>query len=142
MSFSVNLGAFQMFTKEQLQGILLSLARPELAIFQNVKKQTGYEIRVRVVIRGDILFLNYINRTLLQYQLDSTIKMQESKVRPLPVLRISRVDALFELCKLVPNLPDAKNKWASFKEVISIMFLGEHRTQEGLDSILALKGEI
>ena len=131
-----------MFNKEQLQGILLSLARPELAIFQNAKKQTGYEIRVRVVIRGDIAFLNYINRTLFQYQIESTIKLQESKVRPLPVLRISRVDTLFELCKLVPDLPDAKNKWVSFKKVINLMFLGEHRAQEGLDLILELKGEI
>ena len=131
-----------MFTKEQLQGILLSLARPELAIFQNSKKQTGYEIRVRVVIRGDIAFLNYINRTLFQYQIESTIKLQESKVRPLPVLRISRVDTLHDLCQLVPVLPDAKNKWVSFKKVINIMFLGEHRAQEGLDLILELKGEI
>ena len=138
----VNLEVLQLFNKEQLQGILLSLARPELAIFQNAKKQTGYEIRVRVVIRGDIAFLNYINRTLFQYQIESTIKLQESKVRPLPVLRISRVDTLFELCKLVPDLPDAKNKWVSFKKVINLMFLGEHRAQEGLDLILELKGEI
>jgi hypothetical protein len=131
-----------LFTKDQLQGILLSLARPELAIFQNSKKPTGYEIRVRVVIRGDISFLNYINRTLHQYQIESTIKLQESKVRPLPVLRISRIDTLFELCKLVPNLPDAKDKWVSFKKVINIMFIGEHRSQDGLDLILELKGEI
>ena len=131
-----------MFTKDQLQGILLSLARPELAIFQNLNKQTGYEIRVRVVIRGNIDFLNYINRTLFQYQIDSTIKLKESKVRSKPVLRISKIDTLYELCKLVPNLPDAKNKWESFKEVIKIMYDGEHRTQEGLDAILEFKGAI
>ena len=50
---------------------------------------------------------------------------------------------LWKLCNLVPNdLPDAKNVWINFKEVIEIMDNGEHHTLEGLDRILVLKGEL
>ena len=138
----VDLGVLRMFTKEQIQGILLSLARPELAIFQNSKKQIGYEVRVRVVIRGEFDFLTAIERSLLQYNVESKIKMKESKVRPLPVLRVSQIGNLCRLCNLVPNLPDAKNKWESFKAVIDLMYHGKHMTQKGLDEILQFKGAV
>jgi hypothetical protein len=44
---------------------------------------------------------------------------------------------------LVPDdLPDSKNMWSDFKEIIRLIDNGEHLTLEGFEKILKLKGEI
>ena len=42
-----------MYSKSQLEGIILAKSIPELTIYKNSKKQVGYEVRIRVVFRGD-----------------------------------------------------------------------------------------
>ena len=41
-----------MFTREQLEGILVAIARPQIAIAQNVRHSTGYKIKLSVEIRA------------------------------------------------------------------------------------------
>ena len=41
-----------MYSKGQLQGILISLAKPEVHVAKAAKLQIGYRVRVRVNIRG------------------------------------------------------------------------------------------
>ena len=50
---------------------------------------------------------------------------------------------IWKLCQLVPDdLPDSKNMWSDFKEIIRLIDNGEHLTLEGFEKILKLKGEI
>ena len=132
-----------MFEMGQLQGILLTLARPELTIYANEKKHIGYEVRVRVIFRADSMdFIENLNDSLRAFHVDSNIKESESKIRPKPMLRVSGIENLRILCGLVPNKPDSKGQWRTFTQAVGIIFNGEHTTQEGLDELLRLKGEI
>jgi len=128
----------------QLQGILLSLARPELTIYANEKKHIGYEIRMRIFFRAEsMLFLEILRDSFQAFHVECKIKESESKIRPKPVLWISGINNLKTVGELLPaNLPGAKNQWDIFKDAIDIVFNGEHTTQDGLDRLLKLKGEI
>jgi hypothetical protein len=138
-----NLEINHMFEMGQLQGILLTLARPELTIYANEKKHIGYEVRVRVIFRANSMsFIESLNDSLRAFHVESTIKERESKIRPKPMLRVSGIENLRILCGLVPDKPDSKRQWKNFTLAVGIIFNGEHTTQEGLDELLRLKGEI
>ena len=40
------------------------------------------------------------------------------------------------------QLPDSKGEWARFRTLVELISNGEHRTAEGFDEILKLKGLI
>ena len=126
-----------MFSIEQLQGILLSIAKPEVHISRADNLQIGYRVRVRVNIRGSA-----VNRSLLQQSVTTKYKDKEHKSRPRPILTIGGLQNIWKLCQVVPNLPDAKKTWVDFKEIVAILDAGEHHTLEGLERILQIKGEI
>jgi hypothetical protein len=130
-------------SREQLQGVLLASARPELTIYRNEKKNLGYEVRTRVFFRADsAAFLGYIQGALEQENITSQYRLSESKVRPKPVLWVSGISNLIVLCGLVPKYPDAKDVWESFNQAVNVIYHGEHNTQQGLDILLGLKGLI
>ena len=132
-----------MYSKGQLQGILLSIAKPEVHVAKATKLQIGYRVRVRVNIRGASNFLLGVQRTLLQHGVESNYKEKEHKSRPRPILTIGGLTNIWKLCQLVPDdLPDAKDNWNEFEEIIEILDSGEHHTLEGLERILQLKGEL
>tara|TARA_R110000787_G_C13426876_1_gene445304 strand:- start:1856 stop:2251 length:396 start_codon:yes stop_codon:yes gene_type:complete len=131
-----------MFSIEQLQGILLSIAKPEVHISRADNLQIGYRVRVRVNIRGSKAFLSAVNRSLLQQSVTTKYKDKEHKSRPRPILTIGGLQNIWKLCQVVPNLPDAKKTWVDFKEIVAILDAGEHHTLEGLERILQIKGEI
>ena len=61
-----------MFTKEQLEGILVSLASPEVSIEKDSKQSIGYRIRLVVKVRAmNIEFLSTLQETLEEYGIDS-----------------------------------------------------------------------
>jgi len=69
--------------------------------------------------------------------------MKEHKARPKPILKIGGIKNLYRICELVPKvLPDAKNEWSVFREVVDLIDDGYHKTAEGLDRMLELKGLI
>ena len=132
-----------MFNKGQLTGILISIAKPEIHVSRADNTNIGYRVRVRVNFRGSEPFILCLQRTLEQKGITGRYKEKEHKSRPRPILSVGGMVNLWKLCNLVPNdLPDAKNVWINFKEVIEIMDNGEHHTLEGLDRILVLKGEL
>lgn len=132
-----------MYTKGQLEGILLSIAKPEVHVAKAAKLSIGYRVRVRVNIRGSKDFLEGVQRTLLQNQVNADYKDKEHKSRPRPILTIGGLLNIWRLCQLVPDeLPDSKSIWKDFKEIIKIIDSGEHHTLEGLERILEIKGEI
>ena len=132
-----------MFNKGQLTGILISIAKPEIHVSRADNTNIGYRVRVRVNFRGSEPFILGLQRTLEQKGITGRYKEKEHKSRPRPILSVGGMVNLWKLCNLVPNeLPDAKNVWINFKEVIEIMDNGEHHTLEGLDRILVLNGEL
>ena len=132
-----------MYNKGQLQGILLSIAKPEVHVAKAAKLQIGYRVRVRVNIRGASNFLLGVQRTLLQNGVESNYKEKEHKSRPRPILTIGGLTNIWKLCRLVPDdLPEAKDNWNDFEEIIEILDSGEHHTLEGLERILQIKGEL
>ena len=132
------------FSEEQLQGILLSIGRPELTIYRNERKDVGYEIRIRINVRADNYeFLLSINRGLNANDIDSKLKDRESNIRPKPILWVSGIENIIKLCNMMPDdTPSNKSNWSNFNEAANIIYMGEHSKQSGLDELLILKGEI
>jgi hypothetical protein len=132
-----------MFNLDTLRGILLAIARPELTIYQNEKKNIGYEIRVRINVRADSRrFLEEINSCLLENNIRCKVKYNEGKHRPKPILWISGIRHIVNVCELLNGYPSAKGNWAEFTKAVNIIYEGRHNTQEGLDTLLRIKGEI
>jgi len=132
-----------MFNLDMTKGAILAIARPELTIYQNEKKHIGYEIRIRINIRADSTrFLEEINGVLLENNIRSKVKYSEGKHRPKPILWVSGIRNVIGVCNLVGNNPSSKTDWGQFYEAANIIYEGLHNTQEGLDRLLKLKGEL
>jgi len=128
-----------MFTKEQLQGILLTLPKCEVHINQAKNIDIGYRVRLRINFRASSDFLLALQRTLTQYEIKSTFKDIEHKSRPKPILRVGGHKDVYLLSKLIPDLPDAKNEWNRNLEIIDIVSNGQHLELSGLERIFELK---
>ena len=61
-----------MFNKGQLEGILLSLAKPEIHTSRANDTNLGYRVRVRVNFRGNADFLKALSRTFEQKKINNT----------------------------------------------------------------------
>ena len=129
-----------MYSKDMLAGILLGASKVDFNIERANDAQIGY--RVKLIIRADLFFLKGIQRSLEQHQISSNLKEKESKTRPKPILKIGGIKNLYKITQLVPVLPDAKGEWEAFREVVKLLDENKHRTAEGLDRILQLKGVI
>tara|TARA_R110000824_G_C14760071_1_gene629688 strand:+ start:96 stop:524 length:429 start_codon:yes stop_codon:yes gene_type:complete len=139
-----------MFTKEQLEGILVSLASPEISIEKDRKQSIGYRIRLVVKIRAmNYGFLSVLQETLEEYGIDSYLKTTEHCNRKYPILRITSINNLLQFFKLIPNIPkhcvdyleySDSDKFESFLEVLTIVSNKHHLTQKGFDKILEIKG--
>ena len=75
-----------MFSKEQLEGIFLSIPTAEIIIAKESNISIGYRVRLRVCLRGRKDFLLGIQRSLLQYEIESKYKEKEHKGRPRPIM--------------------------------------------------------
>jgi len=129
-----------MFSKGQLQGIMISSAIPEIIVAKEHTVTLGYRVRLRICLRGHKELLLGVQRSLLQYEIESKLKEKESKSRPRPILLITNMVNLNKTCdELIPDLP-MNPFWVTFKECVGMCTNGEHLTQKGLDTILQMKG--
>tara|TARA_R110000751_G_scaffold4372_5_gene21419 strand:+ start:6170 stop:6571 length:402 start_codon:yes stop_codon:yes gene_type:complete len=125
-----------MFTKEQLQGILLSLARPEVTFYRSNATDTGQTIRLRVNFRAETPFLQAIERTLDQYQIEYVYRESEGANRDKPLLYVGRRDSLIKLSNLLPELlPASNNQWNPFLVALEKVKDGQHLTLDGMTLI-------
>lgn len=132
-----------MYSKQMLAGILLGASKVDFNIERAKDSQIGYRVKLKLIVRAsDETFLNGIKRSLEQHQITSSLKAKESKTRPKPILKIGGIKNLYKITELVPNLPDAKNEWETFREVVKLLDENKHRTAEGLERIFELKGVI
>ena len=128
-----------MFSKEQLEGIFLSIPTTEIIVAKENNISIGYRVRLRVCLRGKDDFLLGIQRTLLQYEIESKYKEKEHRGRPRPILIISGKTNLNKLMHFVPNSP-SNAEWEDFEDALHICNNGEHLSQVGFDKILKMKG--
>jgi len=131
-----------MFSKDMLIGILLSSSKMDFHIERAKDSQIGYRIKLKLIFRAEESFLKAEERTLLQHEITSSYKEKESKTRPKPILRIGGIKNLFKITELVPILPDAKDEWVTFRELVELISENKHRISSGLDRIFELKGLI
>ena len=116
-----------MYTKEQLEGILLSQAKCEINVSKDITASIGYRVRLRINFRGEKDYLIAIARSLNQNSVYSKFKEKEHQARPRPILTVTGKTDL----------------WETFKEAREIVHdLKGHQTSDGLDRILELKGLI
>ena len=126
-----------------LIGILVSLARTDVLIERKDSAAIGYRVRLRMSIRGEMEFLEAINRTLYQHEIKSSISEKESGGRPKPILRIGGNLNLYKTMNLIPPyIPDCKNSLNNFREIVDLVANKEHLQLEGFNKILELKGLI
>ena len=104
-----------MFTKEQLEGVIISLAQPEISVERDDNQSIGYRIRLRVHFRSvNENFLSLTQDTLTDLGIDSY---------------------------LIPkDLPQSNNKFTDFQEVLTIVSNKHHLTQKGFERVLEIKG--
>lgn len=131
-----------MYSKDMLIGILLSSSKMDFHIERAKDSQIGYRIKLKLIFRAEESFLKAVERTLLQHEITSSYKEKESKTRPKPILKVGGIKNLFKITELVPILPDAKDEWLTFRELVELISENKHRTSDGLDRIFELKGLI
>jgi len=129
------------FSKDIITGILLSSSKMNLHMSVDERMQIGYNVRLRLVIRGKNEFILALRRSLLQHGIETTYREKENKKRPMPVLYIGGVKNLCKTKELVPELPDAKDEWKLFREAVDIMSDRRHLTLEGIERLVEIKGE-
>tara|TARA_R100000908_G_scaffold28313_2_gene12943 strand:- start:404 stop:796 length:393 start_codon:yes stop_codon:yes gene_type:complete len=127
------------FSREELAGIFLSIPTAEVSVVKANNMSTGYRVRLRICIRGKLDYLQAIQRSLLQSQIECVIKEKENKQRAKPILIISDKKSMERVLALVPHKPSNVN-WHIFDEIFVLYMWQRHLTQEGLDEILELKG--
>ena len=148
MNFMGDLG---MLTREQLQGVLISIAKPQFLITRDERYSTGYCVRLSVKITTNVDLCNAISRSLLHIQIKSKVKndrtWQDGKVSVLVnkihsrgFLIVNGNDNLYKLLELIPKTLPANADWLRFSQALESVKDGKHQTQEGLDKLFEIKG--
>ena len=131
-----------MYSKDMLTGIILSSFVLEIRVNKDKKLSIGYRTTVSLVARGNLEWLNAIERSLLQHGISSNLNNKESKNRPSPLLRISSISNLKKVKNLLKDLPSRNFKINQFNELVNLILNKKHLTLDGFDTILKLKGVI
>ena len=130
-----------MFTKGQFEGIILAMATPEITVERSKSAAAGYRVKLRIHFRcRNGSFLEGFQEYLTENDIDSYFKESEGSHRPYPLLRITKPENLRRFLALIPDLPDANDRFECFKKVLTMYEKGTHMTQKGLDDLLIIKG--
>jgi len=128
-----------MYTKEQLEGILLTVARPEVTIYKSVRSSSGYTIRIRIMFRANRDFLIALQRRLEQGNVNSILRDSEGVNRDKPVLIIGQQPSVRAIRNLMPTtVPCSHSDWSKFDIVIEYLEEGLHLTKEGMSTLIEM----
>tara|TARA_R110000744_G_scaffold34094_1_gene79695 strand:+ start:15380 stop:15802 length:423 start_codon:yes stop_codon:yes gene_type:complete len=130
---------FKMFNREQLQGVLLTVARPEVTIYRSSQSKTGWTIRTRVMFRAKREFLIVLQRKFEQLEIESILREKEGVNREAPVLIIGTKKSLTNLRELMPRtLPCSHANWNKFDTVLVALNEKTHLEKEGMSLLLEM----
>ena len=133
-------GGKQMYSREQLEGVLLGKMKLEILAFENKNNKLGYGVKLGIKVRGDYDFLEMVSQSiLLHWGISLPVKEQENKTRKSPVISTQKLKHIEALLDCIPDLPDSKGELGMFREAFEIIINGEHKYQEGFDAILEIK---
>jgi len=120
-----------MYSKGQIEGMLLTIATPEVTVFRT---GDSYGVRLRVLFRTTNLhFLSSLQRSLYQYRIKSILKDRESKQRNLPILIIGDRRSLRRLINIIPNnVPKSHNNWDLLIRMLEAVEEGKHLDEDGI----------
>ena len=123
-----------MYSKEQLKGILLSLAVPEIVMFTSKDSKMPYDCRLRIVLRStNPSLLKAIQRTLNQHMIKSVLKSKENKQRVGPILILGNRNSLRRVINLLPeNVPRTHTGWDFFEKMLSAIEENKHLDEDGI----------
>ena len=127
-----------MFSEGQLQGVLLTIARPEVTAYQSQSK-TGWTIRTRVMFRASKSFLVALQRKFEQLEIKSILRLIEGANREAPVLIVGKRDSIKILRDLMPkHIPCSHSNWALIDDIMAGMENKEHLEDEGMSGLIEL----
>ena len=123
-----------MYSKGQIQGMLLTIANPEVTIYKTNVNNISYGVRVRVLFRATNMdFLKALQRTLYQYRIKSVLKDRESNQRNLPILIIGERRSLRRLINIIPNnVPKSHNNWDLISRMLEAIEDKKHLDEDGI----------
>lgn len=126
-----------MFNEDQLAGILLTIARPEVTVYRSDKSKTGWTIRARVMFRAKRDFLIALQRKFEQMEIGSILREKEGVNRQAPVLIVGKNSSLNKLRNCMPTmLPTSHADWGKFDQVLSALSLKLHLETEGMNALI------
>ena len=130
-----------MYSEDMLKGIFLAKAKGHIGLTKNNDILIGYRTKLTISIRGSPKFLQGIQRTLVQYDIESKFKPQQNKNRPTPILIISGIKNIaLVVHKFLVDLPDANDSLSDFKRAVRIVAEARHLQLEGLEELFKIKG--
>ena len=122
-----------MYTKDELKGIFMCLGKPFTAIYGEEDKTI---IRTQVLLRGRREFLDQLQTTLEQYEIESNIQ----NVNTGTVLAVTKRGSLYNLIGLWDNIPEIfpkgnEHHWKLLKDFLADVKDDVHKTPEGLQEL-------
>lgn len=134
-----------MFSRETLAGILLAKGQFFCNIQVDEKMRIGYSVKLGIDIRMDsFVFLSGIQRAFQTYGVTSRIIEKESTTRKRPILKVRGVTNIERVSEIIHG---HTVKWRNhddslhaFITILGLVVKKKHRTMDGLESILELKG--
>jgi len=130
-----------MYSGDILTGIFLAKAKGHIGLTKNNDILIGYRTKLTVSIRGSPKFLQGIQRSLVQYGIESKFRPQQNKNRPTPILIISGIKNIALIVhKFLVDLPDANDGLEGFKKAVRIVAEARHLQLEGLEELFRIKG--
>lgn len=130
-----------MFENRIVLGILVGSAKFVCRVQQRDEMYIGYSVKMAIELRAkELIYLQNVQRSLLQMGIESTVRDRESKNRPRPILTIRGKGIGTVLEKLPPYYSNPDNTLKSFRKIHNIVKLNKHKTDKGLEEILMIKG--
>tara|TARA_R100000742_G_C4257400_1_gene75264 strand:- start:571 stop:972 length:402 start_codon:yes stop_codon:yes gene_type:complete len=130
-----------MLDRNVVLGICSVIAKPTVSVIKAERYSLGYRVKLSIAFRSNGGRLQALHRCFLQNNINSKYKTSESKNRQRPILIISKLEDIDRFMKVYDmSSVSYDNNWDVFSEVKKLIEDGKHKTMDGLDEILELKG--
>jgi len=131
------------YSKDMVIGIFLSNAKFSIELKKDERYAVGYSARMLFSFRAKEEFCVALQRSLLQHNITSRIKLKESSSRPKPILLISGMDNMNRIEDIINfNLPDVNGEIKRFKECYELMQSNQHHTYDGVLKLMGIKTQM
>jgi hypothetical protein len=136
-----------MFSSEMLTGIILACGKFFVSVKVDEKMRVGYSTKIGLDIRMDsYAFLETAQRSFQALKIESTLRKKEGRNRPRPILKIrgaKRLNSVRDMIMLNGSrLLNHDESLRTFSKILDIILDKKHRTLQGIEQILILKGEL